>query len=104
MSQTWSSCNGRNGSANSCKKNEEKQLAYAKVRADKEREVKNGHDGTWVAHPGLVPVAKEIFDEFMPTPNQIDKKHEDYHISEADLLEVPKVKSPKRRRKKKTSM
>ena len=69
---------------------EENELAYAKVRADKEREVKNGHDGTWVAHPGLVPVAKKIFDEFMPTPNQIDKKHEDYHITEADLLEVPK--------------
>jgi len=69
---------------------EENEIAYAKVRADKEREVKNGHDGTWVAHPGLVPVAKAIFDEYMPTPNQIDKKHEDYHISEADLLEVPK--------------
>lgn len=69
---------------------EENELAYAKVRADKEREVKNGHDGTWVAHPGLVPVAKKIFDEFMPTPNQIDKKHEDYHITEVDLLEVPK--------------
>lgn len=69
---------------------EENEIAYAKVRADKEREVKNGHDGTWVAHPGLVPVAKEIFDEFMPTPNQIDKKHNDYHISEADLLEIPK--------------
>ena len=55
------------------------------MRADKEREVKNGHDGTWVAHPGLVPVAKAIFDEYMPTPNQIDKKYEDYHISEADL-------------------
>ena len=69
---------------------QENEIAYAKVRADKEREVKNGHDGTWVAHPGLVPVAKEIFDEFMPTPNQIDKKHEDYQISESDLLEIPK--------------
>lgn len=69
---------------------EENEIAYAKVRADKEREVKNGHDGTWVAHPGLVSVAKQIFDEFMPTPNQIDKKHNDYHISEADLLEIPK--------------
>ncbi|MFT3920848.1 malate synthase A [Cloacibacterium sp.] len=69
---------------------EENEIAYAKVRADKEREVKNGHDGTWVAHPGLVPVAKAIFDEYMPTPNQIDKKYEDYHISETDLLEVPK--------------
>lgn len=65
------------------------EAAYAKVRADKEREVKNGHDGTWVAHPGLVPVAKEIFDVFMPTFNQIHKKHEEYKISEADLLEVP---------------
>lgn len=68
----------------------ENQIAYAKVRADKEREVKNGHDGTWVAHPGLVSVAKEIFNEFMPTPNQIDKKFEDYHVSEEDLLEIPK--------------
>ena len=68
----------------------ENEIAYAKVRADKEREVKNGHDGTWVAHPGLVSVAKKIFDELMPTPNQIDKKFEDYHISEEILLEVPK--------------
>ena len=68
----------------------ENEIAYAKVRADKEREVKNGHDGTWVAHPGLVSVAKKIFDELMPTPNQIDKKFEDYHISEENLLEVPK--------------
>ena len=69
---------------------EENEIAYAKVRADKEREVKNGHDGTWVAHPGLVPVAMQIFNEFMPTPNQIDKKFEEYQISEADLLEIPK--------------
>ena len=68
----------------------ENEVAYAKVRADKEREVKNGHDGTWVAHPGLVSVAKKIFDEFMPTPNQIDKKFEEYHISEENLLEIPK--------------
>ncbi len=67
----------------------ENEIAYAKVRADKEREVKNGHDGTWVAHPGLVSVAKKIFDELMPTPNQIDKKFEEYHISEEDLLEIP---------------
>ena len=69
---------------------EENEIAYAKVRADKEREVKNGHDGTWVAHPGLVPVAKEIFDEFMPTKNQIDKKFEEYQVSESDLIEIPK--------------
>ena len=47
------------------------QAALAKVRADKEREVRDGHDGTWVAHPGLVAIAKEVFDRGMPGPNQI---------------------------------
>jgi len=68
---------------------EENEKAYAKVRADKEREVKNGHDGTWVAHPGLVSVAKEIFDQWMPNANQIDKKL-DINITEENLLEIPK--------------
>lgn len=63
--------------------------AFGKVRNDKEREVKNGHDGTWVAHPALVSVAKDIFDQFMPEKNQIDKKF-DYKITENDLLEIPK--------------
>jgi len=63
--------------------------AFGKVRNDKEREVKNGHDGTWVAHPDLVSVAKNIFDQFMPEKNQIDKKF-DYQITENDLLEIPK--------------
>lgn len=63
--------------------------AFGKVRNDKEREVKNGHDGTWVAHPALVSVAKDIFDQFMPSQNQIDKKFE-YQITENDLLEIPK--------------
>jgi malate synthase len=63
--------------------------AFEKVRNDKEREVKNGHDGTWVAHPALVAVAKEVFDQYMPSKNQIDKKFE-YHITESDLLEIPK--------------
>ncbi|MBO6183736.1 MAG: malate synthase A [Chryseobacterium sp.] len=63
--------------------------AFGKVRNDKEREVKNGHDGTWVAHPALVSVAKDIFDQFMPGKNQIDKKF-DYQITENDLLEIPK--------------
>ena len=49
------------------------EAAFAKVRADKLREVKAGHDGTWVAHPGMVALAKEVFDEHMPEPNQIDK-------------------------------
>lgn len=68
----------------------ENEIAYAKVRADKEREVRNGHDGTWVAHPGLVPVAKKIFDELMPEKNQIHKKFEEYKITEENLLEIPK--------------
>ena len=63
--------------------------AFGKVRNDKEREVKNGHDGTWVAHPALVSVAKDIFDQYMPSQNQIDKKF-DYQITENDLLEIPK--------------
>lgn len=63
--------------------------AFGKVRNDKEREVKNGHDGTWVAHPALVSVAKDIFDQWMPSKNQIDKKF-NYQITENDLLEIPK--------------
>jgi malate synthase len=65
------------------------QQALDKVRADKLREVKAGHDGTWVAHPGLVPIAKEVFDEFMKTPNQIAIKREDVHVSAKDLITVP---------------
>jgi malate synthase len=61
--------------------------AFAKVKADKEREAMYGHDGTWVAHPGLVPVAKEVFDRLMPAPNQIaTKKREDVNVTAADLL------------------
>jgi malate synthase len=61
--------------------------AFAKVKADKEREATIGHDGTWVAHPGLVGVAKEAFDRLMPLPNQIaSKKREDVRVSAADLL------------------
>ena len=63
--------------------------AMERVRQDKLREVRAGHDGTWVAHPGLVPIAKEIFDEYMKTPNQIHVKREDVHVTAADLLKVP---------------
>jgi malate synthase len=63
--------------------------AIAQVRADKEREAGDGHDGTWVAHPGLVPVAMEVFDRLMPQPNQIAKQLPDYHPTAADLLQVP---------------
>jgi len=63
--------------------------AMAKVRADKEREAGDGHDGTWVAHPGLVPIAKEIFDRLMPEANQIARKRQDVNVSAKDLLTVP---------------
>jgi malate synthase len=65
------------------------QQALEKVRQDKLREVRAGHDGTWVAHPGLVPVAKQVFDEYMQGPNQIAVKREDVHITAQDLLQVP---------------
>ena len=65
------------------------EAALAKVRADKEREARDGHDGTWVAHPGLVPIALEIFDKYMPTPNQIFRKREDVDVTAADLLAIP---------------
>ena len=65
------------------------EAALEKVRQDKLREVKAGHDGTWVAHPGLVPIAKAIFDEYMKTPNQIFVKREDVEITAKDLVEVP---------------
>jgi malate synthase len=63
--------------------------ALARVRADKRREVTDGHDGTWVAHPGLVPIAREEFDTFMNTPNQIHRKREDIYVTTANLLQVP---------------
>ena len=66
------------------------EAAFAKVRADKEREANNGHDGTWVAHPDLVPVAMEVFDRVMPTPNQLSKLREDVNVTREDLLEVHK--------------
>jgi len=65
------------------------QVAFRKVINDKELEVKNGHDGTWVAHPSLVGVAMAVFNENMPTNNQIHVKRNDLNISEADLVEMP---------------
>ena len=62
--------------------------AFARVKADKEREASDGHDGTWVAHPDLVPVAMEVFDRLMPAANQLGKARADVAITEADLLEV----------------
>ena len=62
--------------------------ALEKVRQDKLREVTAGHDGTWVAHPGLVGIAKDIFDEHKKTPNQIHVKREEVRTTAADLLRV----------------
>jgi len=72
-------------------KNNEKANAAAleKVRLDKEREVKNGHDGTWVAHPALVEVALTEFNKHMPTPNQLHITRNDVQVTEADLVALP---------------
>lgn len=71
---------------NDSKANDE---ALAKVKADKEREAGDGHDGTWVAHPGLIQIAKEVFDRLMPEANQINNKRDDVNVTAEDLLEVP---------------
>ena len=63
--------------------------AFGKVRADKEREAGDGHDGTWVAHPGLVPVALSVFDRTMPEANQVSRPLGNVTVTEADLLEMP---------------
>jgi malate synthase len=68
---------------------EASRAALDKVRADKLREVKDGHDGTWVAHPGLVAVAREVFDAHMATPNQLHVKRDDVRVTAEDLLRVP---------------
>ncbi|MGE0479988.1 MAG: malate synthase A [Phycisphaerae bacterium] len=65
------------------------EKALATVRADKEREADDGHDGTWVAHPGLVSLARECFDARMPTPNQIARRRDDVRVAARDLLAVP---------------
>jgi malate synthase len=65
------------------------EAAMEKVRADKRREAIDGHDGTWIAHPGLVAIAKEIFDGEMPQPDQIARKRQDVHVTARDLLAVP---------------
>ncbi len=64
-------------------------IAFDKVRADKEREVIDGHDGTWVAHPALVSVASEVFQRHLPTPHQITRQRNDVCVNAADLLKIP---------------
>ncbi len=63
------------------------EAALDKVRQDKLREVTDGCDGTWVAHPGLVPIAREVFDKHMPKPNQYDKQRPDVKVTAKDLLD-----------------
>jgi malate synthase len=65
------------------------EAALARVRADKQREASDGHDGTWVAHPGLVPIARAEFDAVMTGPNQLERKRENVHVTTTDLLRVP---------------
>lgn len=73
-------------------KNDEKanEVAFQNVHEDKRREAIDGHDGTWVAHPGLVSVAMKEFNQYMLTPNQINKKREDVQVTAEDLVEVPR--------------
>ncbi len=63
--------------------------AMGRVRADKKREAADGHDGTWVAHPGLVEIAKSEFDAIMKDANQIARKRQDVHVTAADLIAMP---------------
>ena len=65
------------------------EAALAKVLADKEREASDGHDGTWVAHPGLVPVALKAFDRLMPGPNQVSRQRDDVNVTAAELIAAP---------------
>jgi len=69
---------------------EANERALAKVRADKEREAGDGHDGTWVAHPGLVPVAREVFERHLQGPHQISRRLPSLEITADDLLRVPR--------------
>ena len=65
------------------------EAALARVRADKLREVTDGHDGTWVAHPGLVAVAREVFEARMAGPHQLSRAREDVTVTAHDLYRVP---------------
>lgn len=68
---------------------EANEKALGLVKADKEREASWGHDGTWVAHPGLIPIAMEVFDRMMPQANQRDNLRDDVNVTAADLLAIP---------------
>lgn len=63
--------------------------AFQKIAKDKEREVNDGFDGSWVAHPGLIATVKNVFDEKMPASNQINKKRDDIQVNAEELIAVP---------------
>jgi malate synthase len=65
------------------------EVAMNKVRRDKEREARDGHDGSWVGHPALVPICVSVFDQYMPDANQIQRQRHDIEVTAADLLKVP---------------
>ena len=67
----------------------ENEKALSKVLNDKEREAQAGHDGTWIAHPGLAPIALDAFNAYMPLKNQIDNKRDDVLVVADDLLKIP---------------
>ncbi|MFI5752116.1 malate synthase A [Streptomyces sp. NPDC051644] len=71
------------------------QAALAKVRLDKEREAEDGFDGSWVAHPGLVPICREVFDGVLgPRPHQIERTRSDVDVTAAQLLSVRRISTP----------
>jgi len=74
---------------------EKNEIAIQSVKQDKLREVLAGHDGTWVAHPALVQVAREVFNQYMPTPNQIFKTIPNKQITETHLLQLPMISDKK---------
>ena len=75
------------------------EVALAKVREDKEREAGDGFDGTWVAHPDLVPVATEVFDAVLgERPNQVDRQRDDVVASADELLSIPETRRRGHRR------
>lgn len=65
------------------------EMAMMKVRRDKEREARDGHDGSWVGHPALVPICEEVFNQYMPEANQIRKQRDDVNVTAEDLLKIP---------------
>src|ERR1044072_4390409 len=80
---------GMSGFTPSRKRPEINEQAFAKVREDKQREAGDGFDGTWVAHPDLVPVAKEVFDEVLgDRTNQIERQRHDVQVGQDDLLHI----------------